>query len=113
MRKSSDSFVSGNFDGWDPDTIYVLDDGSTWKLAYPVYLDMRLYRPRATVYTEHKRHYMRVGFSERRVEVIRLTKATKNRELKMPKRPEDLAAWFAEMQRFDEALLGPMKRQHR
>jgi len=104
VRKSFKSFIAGNFDGWDPDTVYVLDDGSTWKLAYPYFLMMYLYRPRVTVFTENRRHYMQVGFLQQRVQVVRLTKAKKCNAAKRPKSPEEITAWLVELRRFEEEL---------
>jgi hypothetical protein len=33
MQKHKDSYITGDFEGWDGDTVYELDGGSKWELV--------------------------------------------------------------------------------
>jgi len=37
MQKHKDSCITGDFEGWDGDTVYELDDGSKWELVSYTY----------------------------------------------------------------------------
>ena len=66
MQKHLDSYIAGEFEGWDGDALYELDDGSRWELVEHRYLYSYRYRPHAIVWRDGMRYYLEVeGMSER------------------------------------------------
>jgi len=61
MQKYKDSHISGDFEGWDGDCIYELDDGSKWELASYKYSYSYNYRPRAIIWRDCGRYYLEVA----------------------------------------------------
>ncbi|MEM7143601.1 MAG: hypothetical protein AAF591_00610 [Verrucomicrobiota bacterium] len=46
------SKITGRFDGWDPRTVYKLEDGSRWRLARAIRRQARRMRPTARVWED-------------------------------------------------------------
>jgi len=61
MQKYKDSYISGDFEGWDGDSIYELEDGSRWELVSYKYSYSYSYRPKATVWRDGGRYYLQVA----------------------------------------------------
>ncbi len=49
MQKYLESYITDEFEGWDGDTVYELDDGSEWELVSYTYSYSYSYRPKAIV----------------------------------------------------------------
>lgn len=60
MQTIKDSQIADEFEGWDEDLIYELDDGSKWKLASYHYSYTYSYRPRAKLKTDGIRFFLEV-----------------------------------------------------
>ena len=60
MQKQLSTHISDEFEGWDGDTIYELDNGTKWKLANYQYRYVYKYRPRATIWRDGGRFYLEV-----------------------------------------------------
>jgi len=60
MQKYKDTYISDEFEGWDGDTIYELDDGTNWELVSYVYSYSYSYRPQATIWRDGGRYYLEV-----------------------------------------------------
>ena len=60
MQKYKDSYITDEFEGWDGDAVYELDDGSKWKLASYTYSYSYSYRPRAKIWRDGGRYYLEV-----------------------------------------------------
>jgi hypothetical protein len=69
MHKYIDSYIIGDFEGWDGDTVYELDDGSRWELTTYNYVYVFRYRPRAIVWREGVRYFLEVEGMPDRQEV--------------------------------------------
>jgi hypothetical protein len=60
MQKYRSTYISDEFEGWDGDTVYELDDGTKWKLATYQYKYVYKYRPKATLWRDGGRYYLEV-----------------------------------------------------
>lgn len=60
MQKYIDSYIVGDFEGWDGDAVYELDDGSRWELASYRYVYVFRYHPHVIVWREGARYYLEV-----------------------------------------------------
>ena len=60
MLKYRESFIAGDFEGWDGDKIYELDDGSKWELVNYTYSYSYSYRPKAVVWQDGSRYFLEV-----------------------------------------------------
>ena len=60
MQKHKDSYITGDFEGWDGDAVYELDDGSTWELVSYTYSYSYSYRPRAIIWRDGGRFFLEV-----------------------------------------------------
>lgn len=69
MDKYVDSYISGDFEGWDGDAVYALDDGSRWELVNYSYLYAYQFRPRTIVWRDGDRFFMEVQGMQDRQEV--------------------------------------------
>lgn len=69
MQKYKESYINDEFEGWDGDTVYELDDGSKWELASYTYSYSYSYRPRATVWRDGSRYYLEVASMSDKKEV--------------------------------------------
>ena len=66
MQKYKSSCIADEFEGWNEDTIYELDDGSKWKLISYKYSYMYDYRPKAIIWRDGERYFLEVdGISEK------------------------------------------------
>lgn len=65
MREYMSSQIRGDFEGWDGDVVYELDNGSRWKLTNYTYSYSYKYRPRATIWDDGSGYYLEVdGMSD-------------------------------------------------
>lgn len=69
MNKYLDSYICGDFEGWDGDAVYELDDGSRWELVAYNYLPAYSYRPRTIVWRDGTRYFLEVQGMKDRPEV--------------------------------------------
>ena len=60
MQKYIESRIADEFEGWNGDTVYKLDNGSKWELASYAYKYKYKYRPKAIIWTEGGRYYLEV-----------------------------------------------------
>lgn len=61
VQKYKDTCIADEFEGWDGDTIYELDDGSRWELASYTYSYSYSYRPKAIIWKDGGRFYLEVA----------------------------------------------------
>ncbi|MBL66855.1 MAG: hypothetical protein CMO74_00160 [Verrucomicrobiales bacterium] len=54
------SRIKGEFEGWDGDTIFVLDNGQVWKQAAYAYFYKYAYRPKVTIIPNKTGHLLQV-----------------------------------------------------
>jgi len=60
MQKYLESYITDEFEGWDGDTVYELDDGSEWELVSYTYSYSYSYRPRAIVWQDGCKFFLEV-----------------------------------------------------
>lgn len=65
------SRISGEFTGWNGNSIYKLDDGSVWEQSVYKYQYVYQYRPTVIVVRANGGYVMRVANTEARVTQIR------------------------------------------
>jgi len=66
MRLVYDSHISGEFEGWDGDKVYLLDNGSRWEMTSYRYSYRYSYRPRAQIWDDGGQFLLEVdGMSEK------------------------------------------------
>ena len=66
MRLVYDSRISGEFEGWDGDKVYLLDNGSRWEMTSYRYSYRYSYRPRARIWDDGGQYLLEVdGMSEK------------------------------------------------
>ena len=61
MQKYKDTYIEDDFEGWDGDTIYKLDDGSEWELVSYTYSYTYSYRPKAVIWRDGGSYYLEVA----------------------------------------------------
>jgi len=61
MQKYKNSCITDEFEGWNGDTIYELDDGSKWELTSYTYSYSYSYRPKAIIWRDNGRYYLEVA----------------------------------------------------
>lgn len=69
MQKHKESYITDEFDGWDGDKVYELDDGSKWELVSYTYSYSYSYRPKAIVWRDGGRYYLEVANMPEKQEV--------------------------------------------
>ncbi len=69
MELRYDSRISGEFNGWDGDAVFELDNGTTWQQALYKYKYRYKYRPRAKVWRDGGRYFLEVEGMDERIEV--------------------------------------------
>lgn len=69
MKKVYESRIVDEFEGWDGDKIYQLDNGTIWQLCIYKYSYHYKYRPKATIYEDAGSYYLEV---EGMAEVVRV-----------------------------------------
>lgn len=69
MHTYIDSYIAADFEGWDGDAVYELDDGSRWELVDYQYRYAYQYRPRARVWRDGVHYYLEVAGMAGRPEV--------------------------------------------
>lgn len=69
MQKIYDSHIVDEFEGWNGDSIYQLDNGTLWKLTVYQYTYTYSYRPRAIIYSNQGSHFLEVEGMEKAVQV--------------------------------------------
>ena len=60
MQKYRESYISEEFEGWDGDTIYELDDGSRWELVSYTYSYSYSYRPKTIIWKDGGKFFLEV-----------------------------------------------------
>ena len=60
MQKIIDSNIVGEFEGWNGDSIYQLDNGTLWKLTVYQYNYAYSYRPKAVIYSDQGSYFLEV-----------------------------------------------------
>lgn len=60
MQKYKETCIADDFEGWDGDTIYELDDGTKWELASYSYSYTYSFRPRAIIWRDGGRYLLEV-----------------------------------------------------
>lgn len=70
MRVFKNSYISDEFEGWDEDFVYELDDGSKWKLADFHFSYTFSFRPEAKILIDGSRYYLQVAGMPEKVEVV-------------------------------------------
>lgn len=72
MQKIHDSHILDEFEGWNGDSIYQLDDGTLWKLAVYQYSYSYSYRPKASVYSHQGSYFLEVEGMGKAVQVTKV-----------------------------------------
>lgn len=72
MEKIYESRIIDEFEGWDGDKTYELDNGSIWKLASYKYQYRYKYRPKAAIYRNNGSYYLEVEGMGEALRVYRL-----------------------------------------
>lgn len=72
MEKVYESKIIDEFEGWDDDKTYELDNGSIWKLASYKYKYVYKYRPKAVIYLSNGSYYLEVEGMGEAVRVYRV-----------------------------------------
>jgi len=67
-----DSYIESEFEGWDDDKIFKLDNGTKWKLASYRYSYKYAYRPKAKIWSNGGSYYLEVDGMNEKVEVNQL-----------------------------------------
>jgi hypothetical protein len=67
-----ESYISGDFEGWDGDTIFQLDNGQIWKQTSYAYYYHYAYRPRVLIYQGDGCYKMKVENVDQTICVERL-----------------------------------------
>jgi len=66
VQKYKSSCIADEFEGWNEDTIYELDDGSKWELISCVHSYMYDYRPKAIIWQDGGKYFLEVdGISDK------------------------------------------------
>lgn len=72
MKKIYDSYISDEFEGWNGESIYKLDNGTLWRLASYQYSYSYSYRPKASIYSDQGRYFLEVQGMGQVVEVVQV-----------------------------------------
>ena len=67
-----ESHISGDFEGWDGETIFKLDNGQIWQQSSYAYTYHYSYHPEVTIYKTSGGYKMKVGGVEKMIYVRRL-----------------------------------------
>jgi hypothetical protein len=70
MQKYRETHISDEFEGWDGDAIYELDDGTKWKLSSYQYRYVYKYRPKAILWRDGSRYFLEVEGMGDKVQVF-------------------------------------------
>jgi len=60
MQKYLESYITDEFEGWDGDTVYELDNGSEWELVSYIYSYSYSYRPKAIIWQDGGKFFLEV-----------------------------------------------------
>lgn len=69
MRLLAESRIEEEFEGWDSDKIFVLDNGQRWQQTHYQYRYHYAYRPKAKVFSENGKHFLEVAGMPKPIEV--------------------------------------------
>lgn len=72
MQLRYKSRISGEFNGWDGDAIFELDNGTKWQQSRYKYTYRYRYRPQAKVWQQGGRYFLEVEGMNEMIEVHRL-----------------------------------------
>ena len=67
-----ESYIEGNFEGWDGDTIFKLDNGQIWQQSLYAYTYHYAYHPKVIIYQTDGGYKMKVDGVDKTIYVIRL-----------------------------------------
>lgn len=67
-----ESYIEGNFEGWDGDTIFKLDNGQIWQQSSYAYTYHYAYHPKVIIYQTDGGYKMKVDGVDKTIYVIRL-----------------------------------------
>jgi len=65
-----DSYIVDDFEGWDGDAVYELDNGTKWRLAHYKYEYHYIYRPKAKIWQSGTKYFLEVEGMDEKVEVL-------------------------------------------
>jgi hypothetical protein len=60
MQKYRDSYIVDDFEGWDRDAVYELNDGSKWELVHDTYSYSYSFHPRVIVWRDGGKYFLEV-----------------------------------------------------
>jgi hypothetical protein len=69
MELYIDSNIEDEFEGWDDDKTFKLDNGTEWKLSSDKYSYQYSYRPKAKIWRDAGRYYLEVDGMNEKVQV--------------------------------------------
>ncbi len=72
MKLLYESRIKGDFEGWDRDKVFELDNGTKWQQRNYKYKYHYCYRPKAKIYQNGSRYFLHVECVNDRIEVIRV-----------------------------------------
>lgn len=72
MTLYKDKKIEDEFNGWDGDEIFELNDGSRWQQKNYKYQYKYKYRPDAKIWKDGSRYYLEVECMNDKIEVIKL-----------------------------------------
>ncbi len=58
MRPDRETRIEGRFEGWNPNKIYKLADGSKWRLAKPKSTQCARLRPTTRIWRYERKYFM-------------------------------------------------------
>lgn len=67
-----ESRIEGEFDGWDGETIFKLQNGQTWKQSSYAYYYHYAYSPKVTIYKDGSTYKMMVDGVDKKIDVVQI-----------------------------------------
>jgi hypothetical protein len=67
-----ESYIEGEFEGWDGETVFKLDNGQIWQQALYAYTYHYAYHPKVLIYKDGPRYKMKVDGVSSSIEVKRI-----------------------------------------
>lgn len=72
MELKKESRIVGEFNGWDGDNVYELDNGSKWQQARYKYKYKYKYRPKAKIWKDGSKYMLEVECMNEMIQVRRV-----------------------------------------
>ncbi len=60
MKKIMDTHIAGDFQGWNNEHIYELENGTSWSLSTPTCSQTYKYRPRAIIWRNNIQYFLEI-----------------------------------------------------